>query len=228
MKPQPLVKHYEVLLTGSNFAVKLNPKAYEVGFFRGRPPKDAILAFNTNYSWLGVPIGICRSGFKPVLPSIPTKIDKRPTLTFDNVNNVHIVGPDALPTDAKRIIDASRVAAQAGPLLVSYGSLCYIAGCYNGEFKADAIRKTQHVAVGVTRAGKVVVLWAESMGMEQLAEEMRHLGCEFAMKCDGGHQAYFGFKEPREPGSTGLSFNLERGNQGKIVAGIYFRERQQR
>lgn len=220
------VKHYEVLLTGlNNFAVKVNPKAYEVGLFRGRPPKEAILAFNTNYSWLGVPIGHCRSEMRQLMPYLPTKMALRPTLTFDNCNNPNIVGPDALPTDAKRIIDASWVAGQAGPLLVAYGRDFHVAGCSNGQFQPDAVRKTLQVSVGVTGAGKVIVLWSESMGMNDIADYMVSVGCQFAMKMDGGHQAYFKFTEmlDAKPGDKG--FHVDRGNQGKIVAGIYFREK---
>lgn len=217
------VKHYEILHTGQVIAVKVNPKAYEVTLFRGRPPKDAILAFNTNYSWLGVPIGICRSNMRQIIPYLPTKMDVRPTITFDNVNNVRIVGPDALPTDAARIIDAAWVACQAGPLLLSYGNLCHTAGCYNGQFQPDAVRKTKHVAVGITPAFKIIAVWADNIGMQELAETMRELGCEFAMKVDGGHMAYFKFQEPANDEDSGVI--IERGNTGKIVTGICFREK---
>lgn len=209
------VKHYEVLNNHpSKFTVKVNPAAYSISIFKGQVPQGAVLAFNANYSWLGVPIGRVTYQCKQLLPYIPTLLDERPVLSIDNVGHVAIETPCLIEEKGS----VPYVSVQAGPMLVREGRSFVHQSVAIGQFKSDAIRRTTHLSAGVTAAGKLIVAYTEDMSLAEIAAYLIDYGCMSAMKMDGGHQSMLFFME--KPGVF-----LRFGNQGKVPVGIALSEK---
>ena len=215
-----MTRHYKVLRnTPEAVAVTLNPAAYDVKLIRkGRPSKGAVIAFSGNYNWLNRAIGyFIEAGNE--LPSITKYNDIRPILYRDSTG-FHIVGEKTLsgkmtPSrfDGKK--DLGKFAVQAGPRLIINSAVSVRSEAE--KFRDDAVRTTDQVAVGVTAAGKLVVLFSRSWSLGSMAEYLQQHGCVSAMKMDGGHAAFMGFyPDDKHQGHNAI----ELGNAGAIPCGM--------
>ena len=209
--------NYKVLENSKGaFAIMLNPAAYDFKGFSGRPDKNALLALNANYSWMGMPIGIAKSEGK-IRASIPAKSQIRPCLCIRKSGHAIILHPESKhfkPEDYSFI-------AQAGPMLLQDRQLVYREAIKKEEFRDDAVRKTVHVAVGVNRVGKLFVLYMENSTMNDLAVILRRLGATEAMKMDGGHISALIFNPEDWDDNKAVAL----GNKGRIPLGLQFTQR---
>lgn len=215
-------KNSAVLIhNAQEFIAQVNLPAYFVSHFNGTIPPKASIAFNTNYSWLGIPIGLTRaSGID--LFHINAKNDKRPCLviTWEGVANI---------VHSRKITDWGKysVIMQAGPSLIkSYRDISQ-ESIPAEEFRPDAIRKTQHVAIGVTKLGKLIIGFFNHSSPTQMASSFMELEKSHgvrvlsAMKMDGGSKSYLAYNE------YGTSF-LGFGKDKKTVIGLALTPKQGR
>lgn len=182
--------NYEVLEHNKSFAaVKLNPIGYTAELFGGR--RRGLLSLTSSYSWKGKRIGLSKNLFQ-VVASSASHDEVRPVFLFGtSVNILH-------PSDEEfknEWLEAS-VAFQAGPTLVWGGNVDIRSRVE--IFRGDTIRRTQHTAIGVTKASKIIALYASSASMHELARKLISLGCTKGMKCDGGHMSHLHFIPPVE------------------------------
>lgn len=196
-----MFKHYEILQRDSGaLVVKINPTAYKAHIFTGRPPKNCVAAFNTNYSWLGIPIGLVRESQKNQF-SLPCIV--RPVIGFDNLNKLSIGGS----------IDRFWCACEAGPSILMNGKDVVGQSIIEQKFRPDAVRRCNHVTIGVTSAGKLIIAYTTDNSLHEIADIMLRYGCVDAMKVDGGHQSMLELHFD--------NFDICLGNTGKVVRGIY-------
>jgi hypothetical protein len=170
------------------FTILINPLAFKVKLFSGTPERQHVLAFNTNYSWLGQPIGIQKSENRMGI-SIPAKSDVRPCLCVKD-GFASILYPYSKHFD----VDKYPLITQAGPLLVEYKRPVFEKTIKKEGFRSDAVRKTRHVAAGVTRVGKIVAIYAHNASMSDLSEELIKNKALMGMKMDGGHLAFMSYQ----------------------------------
>jgi hypothetical protein len=206
------MNHYQVLeKTSTSFAILINPAAYKFSSFSGAPDFNAILACNVNYSWLGIPIGIVRSEGRDVGMSLSAKMKIRPCLTITEDGKAELqYSKDFNPKKYSLVL-------QAGPTLLINKRNVATAAAKTEEFRDDAIRKTTHVAIGTTAAGKIVIGYLESTTIKDLANFMLKHKCLDAMKCDAGNATALWF---RENGLTHTSVHYGKNNNCR--AGLQF------
>lgn len=197
--------HTEILeQTASCVAIKINPKEFKIGLFKGKPDAEAKLAFNLTYSWLGVPIGLIKTPGQTIV-SIPLTGQKknRPCLCLDASKIPTLQYPNTLDSKTQVVI------AQAGPTLLLGGAKLP----YDEHFREDATRRTTHVAVGITPYNKIVALIMFRASLSDLATKLANLGCTYALKCDGGNASAFWYNDQK-------TFKLGNGIRGQV--GIQF------
>lgn len=183
--------------SAERITVQVDPRAYrfEIRMNVTALPPDTVVAFNANYFWRGRPIGLC-SGFD----FIPAYVAERPVLDLDAM---------------KFGLGSNMI--QAGPTLLRGGLETPLDGTKRSEhFKDDVYRKCPHVAVGVSKAGKLVVTYAPSWTVKQLSSYMATLPLTDAMNVDGGHSAMLYVAGRRY------------GNQGKVPVAVLVRPRKPR
>lgn len=180
--------------TAARVTVQVDPRAYrfEIRTNVSRFPASTVVAFNANYFWNGRPIGLC-SGFD----YLPIYVAERPVLDLDTMS---------FGLGSRMI--------QAGPTLVrGYRPLSVAITKQSEHFKDDVYRACPHVAVGVSRAGKLVLTYAPAWTLNQLSAYVATLGLKDAMNVDGGHSAM-------------LFINGKRyGNQGVVPVAVILRRR---
>lgn len=174
-------------------AVQVDPRAFVFEIRRNLTaiPKDAVVVFNANYYWHGTPIGIC-SGW----PSIVKYVAERPVLDLKTFTFV----PGAL-------------SFQAGPTLVRGGLLLDQKKVQASEhFQDDIYRVCPHVSVGVSKAGKLIITYAEAWDLPKLGAFTLSLGAQNAMNLDGGHSAmlYVNGKRYGNPGLVPVAVVIRR------------------
>lgn len=172
--------------------------------FVGKPNPEALLAFDINYSWLGIAIGLVRSDSQDWLKTLKIKITNRPCLCIHE-GKANIIKPKDTAFNKE-----SELIAQAGPTLIYNSRPVFTKAVQLEEFRADVIRKTDHVAIGCTPIGKIVALWAKDCSIADLTQVLLDCKCSVAMKCDGGSASAFWFN------------NQKYGKASECKAGVEF------
>lgn len=199
LKETQMSTHWVISQTEKFTSVKLNPKAFRVELYRAACPTLSDFAINVNYSWLGTPIGHLQD-YSSKYPSIPLlRYKERPVLEIKPNGEVKIYRPKTKEPEKGCIV------VQAGPLLLE--NFMYVGknSVELEDFKLDAVRRTDHTAIGVTEAGKLILLYAKQSSIAEIATYLKAAGCSTAMKCDGGSQAAFHSKYFKPLGNTLLS-----------------------
>jgi hypothetical protein len=195
--------------------VKVNLAAYTSQVITRSPsiPKDKqshIIACNTNFFWKDEPIGFLyrREGLK----LLPTKISERSVLVIRE-GKASII-PHALFKEDPLI----ECAFQAGPLLVDAGKRLPIKAQMEKEkILPDVNRKCPHLAIGVTKEGKLLIGYFASASLATVAEVMLKNKAISAMNMDGGHSAWLLVRPPNDDRVTP---HLSLGNSGLIPVGL--------
>lgn len=146
--------------------------------FKGRP--SANIAFGANYSWVGIPIGYVYDAFDGFRASISKYNDIRPILAYDGKR---------WRIDFGRPSPSDFVAVQAGPTLLIDGGGSVADAMWAEKFRKDVARMTEQVSVGVKKDGGLVVMWTKGYSLQRIANVLKSLGCDSALKMDGGSKA---------------------------------------
>jgi hypothetical protein len=203
------MNHYHILRNDSRFlAVLINPQAYRFRAFSGTPSNDAVLAFDVNYSWGLVAIGHVRSEDQN-WRTLPDKQAIRPCLCIRSNGAASI----RKPTHPDFRVDSFSLVMQGGPTLVYAGKAVAASSLINEEFRADAVRRTEHVAVGCTRSNKIIALYGANASMDELASELISYSVLTAMKCDGGSRSFFQLNVPGRQIKLGSASSTRAGLQ---------------
>lgn len=207
MKWSPVTPHVAVWSEPSVQAYLLNVKALKPHILLGQKkmPTGTLVAATANYSDKGVPIGPCMDevySYKSLRRL--DKTPRRPMLAI--LEDKAWIGYGPIPSKARAVL-------LAGPTLVRCGT-------DNLDtkfelFQADAVRRADHVAYGVTSAGKLVVAYFRKASLEEMAAWFVKQRCTDAIKADGGSQAFLAV-----PGE-----NLRLGNPGIVPVALSFTER---
>lgn len=175
-----------ILNNNSNaFTIEVNLKGSEFDpvVFRGEVPEGARIAFNTNYPYLGMPLGRASSKCHQILPYLPSHLDTRPILSFSNVGRADIDVPCLLHTD----VPLPYAGAQAGPMLLQFGRSCVHQSIEVGRFKRKAVDRIPRVSVGLTYEGdKMLVCYTDGYSLTETASYLAALGARSAMCMAGG------------------------------------------
>ncbi len=185
--------------------VQINPVAYNFEAFTGKPNKDAILSFNVNYSWLLLAIGHVRSDHKNWI-TLPDKKDIRPCLCIKDNGLASIRKPSHPDFDLEKF----KLVMQGGPSLVANKKIVHKEAIAQEDFRSDAVRKTDHVAVGTTKLGKIIAIYGSDCTMLELAEMLLAAGAINGFKCDGGSKSCFNYN------------GIHKGQTSSCKAGIQF------
>lgn len=172
---------------------QINPSAYQVrAVSKARISESSALSVVVNYSWLGQPIGWLSHMGKDIF-SLPPFYAERPVLVWDRgASRMTILTGDDYDAIASSGADTKMTALQAGPFLVRSSKIprelerAPSQGVPSEFFRPDAVRVADHVAVGVTKAGKLLVGWTKGLAPVHMARRLLDLGAVDAMKCDGG------------------------------------------
>lgn len=176
----PAVKNYEFLEKSKNsVVVKVNPLGYHAGVFITSQSKDSEIAFNTNFFWKKKPIGYLKD-FE-LIPSIWAHNGYRPVFTIDGAGRPKIYSQLKQSEFLKYSI-----ISQSGPLLIYNGKVVYPTSLKSGKFKSDVSRVTKHSAIGITKEGKIIVVYCGSGSLWQMISKLQKAGAVSAMNCDGG------------------------------------------
>lgn len=179
------MEHYSIVINNSNtIAIQINPAAFKFKAFSGKPSKDAIVAFDVNYSWGPLAIGLVKSEGS-YWATIESKKEIRPCLCIRDDAICSIKKPKYVES-----FDRYPVVMQAGPTLVWYNKDVSDLTKEQEGFKDDATRRADHVAVGATKYGRLIVVYKKQASLEDLAKLFLNLQCAWAMKCDGGSKSY--------------------------------------
>jgi hypothetical protein len=203
--------HYKILEhTKSEFAVLINPAAFKFRMFSGKPHERAVLALNVNYSWLGVAIGHVRSEGNSRLITLSDKSNIRPCICIDYKGFASIKKPNQQDFN----LEQYSLVGQAGPTLVWDRKIVAIESAVSESFRSDAIRKTAHIALGCTGAGKVIAAYVNNISIQDLGYYMQQKGAVTAMKCDGGNASALWFNDE--------TLHYKFGPNGSCKAGLQF------
>lgn len=188
-------------------AIQIDPKYHifqaqaPIGKAVGTPNHAASISANF-YSY-GLPIGVMVSNGKEVKSLQITK--RRATLVI-RPNSVSIELFTAAEAKAKLKSGEwnSATVIQAGPLLVDDGKVVVMKQQAIEEFRSDVYRTANHVAIGITKAGKLIFLYSTGRNINEVAHLIQRLGVVDAIHCDSGSSAaliyrgkVFGSKYPR-------------------------------
>jgi hypothetical protein len=191
--------NYEILRNDDDaVAIKINQRAYGVGFGRNQRLFSGGISFNINYSWLGKPIGILALGGSMCKNIITHETNGvRPCYCIYKDDQKY-PNPDIQLGNA--IIDNISLCdcvIQAGPLLVADSKNVVKQSIRVGKFQEDAVRKAKHVSIGIKGSNnsnrKTVVLYSTEWTLNEIAQYFIDNGCNKAMKLDGGHVAALRF-----------------------------------
>lgn len=175
--------NYQVIKHDRFFVVvKINPTGYTAKLFGGR--RYGVLSLSSSYSWKGQRIGRVKELLNKI-SSHPSHDELRPVFLFGSTS-VDILHPK--DEGFKEVWQDASVAFQAGPTLIWDGKVDIRSK--EEIFQGDAVRRTQHVAIGITQHNKIIALYAANASMLTLAKELLSYDCIKAMKCDGGHMAH--------------------------------------
>ena len=202
--------HYKVLKSNNDlFVIQINPQAYDFSMFSGKPATNALLAFDINFSWLGLAIGYVRSDSSNWLVTLGEKKDIRPCLCIrsDGFSLIKRFTQQSLKVNDYKLI------AQAGPTLVWDSKDVSWETAQQEEFREDVTRNTDHVAVGCTEMGKLIAFFGKKVTMTQIAKIMISAGCKTAMNCDGGSRCFLSFGLGRERIKLGVASGCKAGIQ---------------
>lgn len=152
--------------------VLINSLAFDFKSFSGKPDLANPIAFNSNYYWKGIPIGII-TGLKS---TIGPEIKGRPIFTIKPDGTATIV-----PTEQR--VYKALLEAQAGPWVLRAGELVAIK---DQSYSSDSLRNAPRVVLGTRPDGKTVVYFTDSVVLKKVGQIMRDFGCQDAMALDGG------------------------------------------
>lgn len=204
---------YEVLqLTDEKVCIKINPKAYTISVFSMQKSlADYSIAFTANYYWLKFAIGLLRDE-KHVINIWP--LAGRPVLSLSS-SGAELTATDELSIDVKKAY------VQAGPTLIRDGLIDI--RTVQENFRADAVRLTKQISVGVTASQKLIVLYTAKTPLKEIAKILHDVGCVDAMKMDGGSSAFLHFL----PDPTDKRYkSVERGRSAPYPTGLAFTRKQ--
>jgi hypothetical protein len=190
-----MVAHYQIIeKTDLKVILKVNQSAYTASLVRNSIPKGFI-AFTTNYSWAGLPIGHLleeRDGKRLFYFGYPSK-GIRPRCKINQFE------------------------FEAGPLLVDKGINQVELGLAQGKFRPDAIRRTTHIAIGFREDNKLIIVFMREASMHDLANELLRHKVKYGIKVDGGSKAVL------KIGNT--FYKDERNKNGAIIVGVQLNEK---
>lgn len=189
-------------------AVQINPQAYKCNAFTGKPNPNSILSLNINYSWGIMPIGYVRNNNTNWI-TLPNKA-KRPCLCLTKEGFASVRNPSHPDFD----ITKWPLVMQGGPTLVSNKKNVATASIKTEGFRADAVRRTDHIAIGTTKVGKIVIVFGHNASMTELADELIVYKSINGFKCDGGSKLFLQLKT-----SIGL---ISLGEATSCKAGLQF------
>lgn len=178
------------------FAVMVNPAAVtpfiQVG--QSKMPEGTLLASTGSYHDHGTPIGFLWDGDEVFKSKRTEKDHLRSHLIFANDARMYLDWAETCDATDKCVM-------QIGPKLVQFGKPCWQDN--PEKFKPDAIRRAQHVAYGITAAGKLLVCFFHDATLKMMADWFIEKGCVSACKSDGGHAAFLEF-DGRRLGNQGV------------------------
>lgn len=180
----PIVRNFEILENNNQFvAVKINPDAYQLNIFVVNYDKSTIIAVNTSFYWNQTPIGWFKDNKN--LSSYLKYEDIRPTFLIDTTKKNQI-------KKVKTQIDLEDyiLAFQAGPTLIENGKIVFRDKIKEEKIRSDITRRTNHTAIGITKANKLVIIFGYNSNLLELSNKFLSYKCDSALNFDGGHSAF--------------------------------------
>jgi len=170
------------------------------------------LAISSCYSWRGTPIGLLVSQ-GVLLKSIQTEKTRAVLIIDESGARVEVL----TPTQRNKL----RVAAhsptttifQSGPRLIAKGKLVTSKQMKLEGFRPGVYRTTRHSAIGITKEGKLILLYMSCKSLMEVGRTLLRLGAVDGISCDGGAQAYI--HTPR----------VTRGNRSVVVFSVNSRKK---
>jgi exopolysaccharide biosynthesis protein len=188
----------EVLLSGAiGTLIQVDPAfcTFSVAAPMGSHLSTELGALTVNANYFDEPsltaIGMMVQDGQPLPDLIPLPEDKPRTGLVLMGGTAQFTEP--LPgTRAQEILDSGEwsnaTVIQAGPRLLRDGQI--VQGDEENFAGSGALRRTRHVAIGITSPGKVLFLYVEDNTPRELAHLLAGHGAVDAMKVDGGHAAF--------------------------------------
>jgi uncharacterized protein YigE (DUF2233 family) len=165
-------------------------------------PRDGT-SVSANFYSHGLPIGAMVSNGKEV-KWLQIKNTRATLILKEDRPSIELLSP----TETKEKLETkewhSATVIQAGPLLVKEGRV--VAGLQKKVegFRSDVYRRTKHIAVGITKSGKLIFLYSTGRTLVEVSYLIQRLGAVDAIQCDSGSSAaliyrgkVFGRKHPR-------------------------------
>lgn len=168
--------------TDSIKAIQVNTSSYNYEVFIGKS-NETILAFNTNYYWKNIPIGLIQSRRKKIASTVYPYC-KWPIFTIK----------DGKASIEYKQDNEADIQSQIGPTILFNGEYAIEKIHSEGFYKKDSTRKTSHIAIGVKRNGRFIVAYFKNASMSEMADKFKKWGCYASAKCDGGHSCYLRFQ----------------------------------
>jgi hypothetical protein len=165
---------------------------------RRLPPSDVWI--DANYFAYGKPIG-CFVSHGKRYEHHPTPRD-RPCLWIEpdggaalRLGEVCLTHRVSLPAD-RRAQDArdlrGAVAITGGPLLLRNGAV--VTSWRREPYDPGIFRRTAHTAIGITRSGKLILVYAERRSLPEIARILQQYGVADGFALDGGSSASLRFR----------------------------------
>jgi hypothetical protein len=197
--------HFTVLSqTPTEMVVYLNPKRFEVTYYKGTPPPKSLVTINGNFFWRGQTIGFLKTRDEDLMGL--TGKPNRPIFYSGGV------------TEDPFDLYLSSFAFEAGPRLLKNGYADWRDSFNRGRYQPDVLRKASRTGIGQNKAGKWVVLFKKDCILTDLTMRFQDLGCMDAMVFDGGSSANLSFHDGKK---RVFYYDLARGSQ-KVTVGIAF------
>lgn len=154
--------------------------------------KDGVL-ITANYYAYKKPVGVMVDNGKEV-PWLQIKKPRAALVINKGHANIKVYTPAQVKANLRKGAWKDAVVVQSGPLLVDNGLV--VAGRQKQieQFDSGVFRRTNHVAVGITRTGKLLFLFSSGRTLEEVAYLIKSLGAVQAIHCDGGHSASMIYK----------------------------------
>jgi exopolysaccharide biosynthesis protein len=147
------------------------------------PPGSA--AINCNYFWKGRPIGALLEDGK-IAPYCPTAKARALLVIEDQKPRIEVLPARTISQNLRGERWRKCVVIQAGPELIRDGRIVLPDSHHREQFRRDVYRRTRHTAIGITRQGKILLLFAYDRTLRETAVLLQRAGAISGLNMDGG------------------------------------------